>query len=197
MFDYFKNNKLFLTSALLSTLCFCSLASVAQARPIDKTFKPKKSSLKLQKNLSLDVHLTLSRSFAHKHRSTNNSTKFELQNPLELSEIEQTIPVPDRFEIANAFSGKASWYGPGFHGRRTASGEIFNQNALTAAHRNLRFGTRVKVTNLINGRSITVRINDRGPYSKSRVIDLSAAAARSLGLIKSGVAPVKVTVLGR
>ena len=99
--------------------------------------------------------------------------------------------------IANSVGGLASWYGPGFHGRLTASGEVYNQNALTAAHPDLKFGTKVKVTNLRNGRSVVVRINDRGPYAGGRVIDLSAAAARSLGMIKSGVASVRVTVLGR
>jgi rare lipoprotein A len=92
--------------------------------------------------------------------------------------------------------GMASWYGPGFHGNRSASGEIFNQNALTAAHRNLPFGTQVRVTNLNNGQSVIVRINDRGPYSGGRVIDLSAAAARAVGLIQAGVAPVSLDVLG-
>jgi rare lipoprotein A len=92
--------------------------------------------------------------------------------------------------------GIASWYGPGFHGNRSASGEVFNQNALTAAHRSLPFGTQVRVTNLRNGRSVVVRINDRGPYSGHRVIDLSAAAARAVGLMQMGVAPVSIDVLG-
>ena len=93
-------------------------------------------------------------------------------------------------------NGKASWYGPGFHGRRTANGEVFNQNALTAAHRSLPFGTRVRVTNVNNGRSVVVRINDRGPFTRGRVIDLSTAAANSLGMIHHGVAPVRLEVLG-
>ena len=93
--------------------------------------------------------------------------------------------------------GQASWYGPGFHGRRTASGETFNQNALTAAHRSLPFGTKVKVTNLRNGRSVVVRINDRGPYAGGRIVDLSAAAARVIGMKSSGVAPVRMQILGR
>ena len=92
-------------------------------------------------------------------------------------------------------TGTASWYGPGFHGRRTANGERFNQNALTAAHRTLPFGTRVRVTNLRNNRSVVVRINDRGPYSGGRIIDLSAAAAREIGMINSGVARVRIEVL--
>lgn len=92
-------------------------------------------------------------------------------------------------------SGWASWYGPGFHGNRSASGEIYNQNALTAAHRSLPFGTKVRVTNTRTGRSVVVRINDRGPYIRGRVIDLSAAAARILGVMQTGVAPVRVDVL--
>lgn len=93
--------------------------------------------------------------------------------------------------------GIASWYGPGFHGRTTASGERYNSNALTAAHRSLPFGTKVKVTNLNNGRVVVVRINDRGPYAGRRIIDLSAAAARRLKMVKSGVAPVKIEILAR
>lgn len=82
----------------------------------------------------------------------------------------------------------ASWYGPGFHGRRTASGERFNTGAFTAAHRTLPFGTRVRVVNQTTGRSVVVRINDRGPFVRGRVIDLSKAAARAIGV--SGVARV-------
>ncbi|MGK7925774.1 MAG: septal ring lytic transglycosylase RlpA family protein [Spirulina sp.] len=93
--------------------------------------------------------------------------------------------------------GIASWYGGYFHGRRSASGERYNQNALTAAHKTLPFGTRVRVTNLNNGRTIVVRINDRGPFIRGRVIDLSRAAASSIGMLGSGIAPVKVEVLGR
>jgi rare lipoprotein A len=93
--------------------------------------------------------------------------------------------------------GIASWYGPGFHGRQTANGERFNQNDLTAAHRSLPFGTRVRVTNTNNGRSVVVRINDRGPFSGGRVIDLSSAAAAAIGLKSSGVGPVSIEVLGR
>lgn len=98
--------------------------------------------------------------------------------------------------IQLAFRGWASWYGPGFNGNFSASGEVFNQHALTAAHRDLPFGTRVRVTNLDNGRSVVVRINDRGPYLRDRVIDLSMGAAQVIGLLQSGVAPVKVDVLG-
>jgi rare lipoprotein A len=93
------------------------------------------------------------------------------------------------------YDGMASWYGPGFDGNRTASGEWFNQYDLTAAHRYLAFGTLVRVTNLNNGLSVVVRINDRGPFTGGRVIDLSTAAAEAIGLINSGVAPVSIEVL--
>ena len=90
-------------------------------------------------------------------------------------------------------SGVASYYGGKFHGRRTASGEIFNKNALTAAHRSLPFGTKLKVTNLRNGRTVLVRVNDRGPHVRGRIIDLSHAAAKKIGL--KGVVRVKLEVL--
>lgn len=94
-------------------------------------------------------------------------------------------------------SGMASWYGGNFHGRKTANGETYNMNALTAAHKTLPFGTRVRVTNTRNGDSVEVRINDRGPFIAGRVIDLSRAAAGQIGLTNTGVAPVKVTILGK
>jgi rare lipoprotein A len=78
--------------------------------------------------------------------------------------------------------GGASWYGPGFHGRKTASGERFNANAMTAAHRSLPFGTRVRVVNERTGRAVVVRINDRGPFHGGRIIDLAQAPARALGI---------------
>ena len=90
-------------------------------------------------------------------------------------------------------SGGASWYGPGFHGKRTANGERFNTHALTAAHKTLPFGSRVRVTNERTGRSVVVRINDRGPFVGGRVIDLSKAAAQAVGI--SGVGKVKLTRL--
>ncbi|MGV0025474.1 septal ring lytic transglycosylase RlpA family protein [Phormidesmis priestleyi] len=112
----------------------------------------------------------------------------------------QNKPAPRAQEISLGpikfrVNGWASWYGPGFNGNASASGEIFNQNAMTAAHRSLPFGTQVQVTNLDNGRSVIVRINDRGPYSGNRVIDLSAGAARILGVISTGIAPVRLEVL--
>ncbi len=90
-------------------------------------------------------------------------------------------------------SGRASWYGPGFQGRRTASGETFDTNDMTAAHRTLPFGTKVRVVNKKTGRSVVVRINDRGPYAHGRVIDLSKASAQAPGI--SGVGSVDVAQL--
>jgi len=93
--------------------------------------------------------------------------------------------------------GEASWYGHPYHGRRTASGERYDMHQLTAAHRTLPFDTWVVVTRRDNGRSVEVRINDRGPFVRGRVIDLSFAAARRIGLDLDGVAPVSVEVVGR
>lgn len=91
--------------------------------------------------------------------------------------------------------GQASWYGPGFFGGRTANGEVFRPGTLTAAHRSLAFGTRVRVTNLHNGLSTVVRINDRGPFVGGRIIDLAHGAAEVLGLTASGIADVKLEVI--
>lgn len=103
--------------------------------------------------------------------------------------------VPDRW----AQTGLASYYGPGFDGERTASGEPFDQDAMTAAHRTLSFGTIVRVTNLENGRRVKLRVTDRGPYGHNRVkgciIDVSKAAARRLGFLKDGIVRVRVQVL--
>ena len=92
-------------------------------------------------------------------------------------------------------TGTASYYGAKHHGKKTASGEPFNQHALTAAHRRLPFGTRVKVTNLANDKSVVVRINDRGPHIRGRLIDLSRQAAEQLGMLRSGTARVRVQAL--
>lgn len=89
-------------------------------------------------------------------------------------------------------SGQASFYADKFQGRRTANGETFRQGRLTAAHRTIAFGTKVKVINLANGRTVKVRINDRGPFVQGRIIDLSKKAARRLGMISTGVTPVEI-----
>src|SRR5437016_9624209 len=103
----------------------------------------------------------------------------------------QPPPLVDGVQV-----GVASWYGPGFHGNRTANGEIYDQFELTAAHPSLPLGTRAMVTNLANGRAVEVRINDRGPFVDGRAIDLSYAAARTIGMIGPGTSRVRIDVLG-
>ncbi len=122
-----------------------------------------------------------------RHKETaaqNEETEEEKRNDKEEGEEER-----------ETFRGVASWYGPGFHGSGTASGETFNQNAKTAAHPELPFGTEVKVTFLRTGKSTEVRINDRGPFTGGRIIDLSRAAAEAIGLKSHGIGEVKVEVL--
>jgi rare lipoprotein A len=103
---------------------------------------------------------------------------------------------PPRHPRPTIQRGEASWYGGKFHGRKTASGERFDQRALTAAHRKLAFGTLVRVTNGRNGRSVVVRINDRGPWGRrGAIIDLSRAAAERIGMIRAGIVPVTVEVV--
>ncbi len=97
--------------------------------------------------------------------------------------------------VGQTETGKASFYAMKFQGRQTASGEPFNQSAKTAAHRTLPFGTKVKVTHATTGKSVVVRINDRGPFVRGRVIDLSQSAFKSLGPLNAGVIPVKIQVV--
>jgi len=114
--------------------------------------------------------------------------------------IEEFVPVTVKENTVNTSAVKfidrgtlkASWYGPKFHGKFTANGEVYNQMALTAAHKNLSFGTLLKITNPKNGKSVIVRINDRGPYIEGRELDLSKGAAIELGILAKGVARVKV-----
>jgi rare lipoprotein A len=116
-----------------------------------------------------------------------NKTEWEIK-------FEQKIPTYN-VPLASAYRGQASWYGYPFYGRKTANGEIYRPGTMTAAHPSLPFGTRVRVTNLNNGRSTVVRINDRGPYVGGRIIDLSETSAESIGMKSSGVAPVKIQIL--
>ena len=118
------------------------------------------------------------------------------ENPTEQVPTKRPVKPTSKSKVPNKGGGQtgmASYYGPGFHGRKTASGETFNKNDLTAAHRSLPFGSKVTVTDLKTGKSVVVRINDRGPFSGGRVIDLSEGAARNLGIINKGVAQVKIT----
>ena len=103
---------------------------------------------------------------------------------------------PTVVNVGDVFKGNASWYGPDFHGKLTSNGETYNMYAMTAAHKTLPMNTIVKVTNLKNGLSTVVRINDRGPFVATRIIDLSKTAASKIDMIKDGTAPVKLEVLG-
>ena len=104
-----------------------------------------------------------------------------------------SVPPPQPTLVV--ITGRASWYGEAHHGLVTASGERYDMNALTAAHRSLPFGTRLRVVNLDNDRVVEVRVNDRGPMVPGRILDLSYAAARALGAVGTGVIPVRITVL--
>ena len=121
--------------------------------------------------------------------------------PEEVTESPELAPAPPAPrvkivpDVVQVITGEASWYGPGFYGNRTANGEIYRPGTMTAAHRTLPFGTKVRVTNLWNGRSAVIRINDRGPFVGHRVIDLGHGAASSLGLTASGIAQVRLEVL--
>ena len=122
-----------------------------------------------------------------------------LQSESELTKFNNLNPQPDRTPViyASLFvqTGMASWYGPGFHGKLTANGEIYNQYDMTAAHRSLPLGTRAIVTNLQTGQAVEVRINDRGPFVEGRIIDLSLGAAKSIGVYGPGVATVRLEVI--
>jgi peptidoglycan lytic transglycosylase len=109
--------------------------------------------------------------------------------------IEPAEPPRTTEPASVTMTGRASWYGSAHQGRLTANGEAFDMNAMTAAHPSLPFGTRLRVVNLENDRAVEVRINDRGPRTPGRVLDLSYAAARALGAVGSGVIPVRLTVL--
>jgi len=103
---------------------------------------------------------------------------------------------PTTVSVGDTFSGIASWYGRDFHGKKTSNGEYYNMYDMTAAHKTLPMNTMVKVTNLRNSKSVVVRINDRGPFVRTRIIDLSYAAASRLGVVGSGTAPVRLEIIG-
>ena len=115
-----------------------------------------------------------------------------IQQGPELPVAPIALPTP---KVIRSFQGQASWYGPGFYGNRTSSGEVLRPGSFTAAHRSLPFGTKVLVTNMTNGKTAMVRINDRGPFHGSRVIDVAHGAASQLGLTASGTAKVKLEVI--
>ena len=103
---------------------------------------------------------------------------------------------PTVVSVGETFTGRASWYGPNFHGKKTSNGETYSMWAMTAAHKTLPMNTVVRVTNKSNGKSVVVRVNDRGPFVNTRIIDLSKKAATELDMVKTGTAPVKLEILG-
>jgi rare lipoprotein A len=109
--------------------------------------------------------------------------------------VKYAFPPPQTPAVGTVVEGEASWYGPGYHGKQTASGERFDQDALTAAHASWTFGTRVRVTFLPTGKSTVVRINDRFPAYKGRIIDVSRGTARAIGLIGPGTGRVRLEVV--
>jgi rare lipoprotein A len=132
------------------------------------------------------VGFTVNSNESKKSESSVISQELALLNNSEVNSQVDLIEYVDRGKM------NASWYGPRFHGRKTANGEIFNQLAFTAAHKKFRFGTLLRLTNPNNEKSIIVRINDRGPYIKGRELDLSKAAAAELGIIERGVAKLNI-----
>ena len=128
---------------------------------------------------------------AEKVRRKAESTQ-KAEGSQDLIKDEVTVKTGEKGQPVVEQVGEASFYGNGFHGKKTASGEKFDQNDLTAAHPTLPLGTNATVTNLETGNSVEVNINDRGPYAKGRDIDLSKGAAKELGMTKDGVAPVKI-----
>ncbi len=129
------------------------------------------------------------------HKGINRSKAMykATMRPYEVSGIRY---YPNKVKIGTTYKGIASWYGDNFHGNTTSNGEMFNMFSYTAAHKTLPMNTMVKVTNLLNNKSVIVRINDRGPFVPNRIIDLSYAAAKKIGMIATGTAPVKITVVG-
>lgn len=123
----------------------------------------------------------------------------EIRESITIQDVRTVAPVRPRpaSKLIEVVQGAASWYGPGFYGRTTANGERFRKGTLTAAHRTLPFGTKVRVTNLSNGRSVVVRINDRGPFRYHRVIDLAHGAASQLQMMQAGEVPVKLEILAK
>ena len=116
-------------------------------------------------------------------------------SPKDAAGTESKTPRNPSGKILLTLEGVASYYADEFHGKKTSNGEIYDMNSLTAAHRTFPFGTKVRITNLENGKIVVVRVNDRGPFHEGRIIDLSLAAAKELDLVKSGTARVRIEVL--
>lgn len=194
MFNKSKYGKLVAITAFLSVANVFLNSSIVKA---EVTNKKKKLPIKISALNTVTKQAISQNIFFPKSSNHQNFKKAQQPDHSKISKNRQIILSEDQLLIANSVDGNASWYGPGFDGRLTANGETFDQQEMTAAHPDLEFGTKVKVTNLQNGRSVVVRINDRGPFIRDRIIDLSAAAARALNMMSSGVAPVRLTILGQ
>ncbi|AAP96726.1 hypothetical protein A6046_02435 [[Haemophilus] ducreyi] len=164
------------TLLLAGFLTFGSLNSVATTKDLKNTEVKKLTASEIDKKELLKVKRTMALKTAN-----NKSLKEQYKNSLR----------------SHYQSGIASYYGDQFNGRLTANGELFSNNEMTAAHKTLPFGTLLEVTNVRNGRSVIVRVNDRGPYYGSRIVDLSKAAAIELGMKRAGLAKVKLAVLNK
>lgn len=164
----------------LFTLVFCTLMSACSTPT--KSTKPIKNTPSVTQNHSGQLAKKPARS-AQRILPVKKQTKRSRR------------PIRKQQTFIFLKEGAASYYGKRFQGRKTASGERFDMHQLTAAHKKLPFGTRVRVTNLQNNRSVVVTINDRGPHSKYRIIDLSKAAAQRIGMLQAGVVKVKVEIL--
>lgn len=126
---------------------------------------------------------------------TKNIKSNILNKVADLNKVDNTTVAEIVEKAGSKISGIVSWYADKFHGKKTSSGELYNKNNLTAAHKTLPFGTKVKVTNTNNGKSVVVKINDRGPHTKSRLLDLSKAAFSSIGSTNSGTLNVEMEVV--
>jgi len=116
-------------------------------------------------------------------------------SPVRKHQSKKVTKSTKQFKVGQIITGKASWYGPKFHGKKTSNREVYDMYGMTAAHKELPFNTMIEVTNLENGKSCIVRINDRGPFVKKRILDLSKGAAIQIGLDRMGVAKVKIRII--
>lgn len=177
-------------AAVIGTLALCGAAAIGHAQSADET---------LPAELATDVSIKSGPVFVPSEEAAfeeafapydTPADPLERHDAVDITEIEPAEP-----EAQSLGSGVASYYGKRFHGRRTANGERFDMNGLTAAHKTLPFGSKVRVTNRRNGRSVIVRINDRGPFVRGRTIDLSRRAAEQIGMISSGHAGVELELV--
>ncbi len=187
-----KRKKLFLFLFLVTTMV---ISFLIQSNQESKEPKPIEKGLFVLEREEEETPLITEKEIALIEKSLKTFDESKDQPVTEDSKTEsKDQPVT---EDSKEFfqKGVASWYGPGFHGRTTANGETYNMYDLTAAHKELPFGTIVEVTHLRSGRSVTARINDRGPFIRGRVIDLSKQAAEEIGLKDEGLAEVKIEII--